>query len=651
MNNLITKENPMFKSRTLLCYLLVVIYVISLLLLPEISFAEVISSTEFSYVADFKGKAVDEGTKELVGFVNASEDCNSHLLYLNSRTANTCEKTTCTYYEDGDYIDANGNELHFKPDDPAIFDVTIGFRINMGEKILTSGTKYSSMSVSHGVRRDIDNDSVAEEFLVNDSLTARQQLFRNYHQSNLIRFYSYVDGVSSYKEVPVLNTSWNDIKIEADFIDSDSDILYEIRTYCNNTLYGIIEIPKIITVSSAVNVQGSTGDTVTIKGETEISGLYNLNLLTSNDTLVKDVYIHSGLSKIQNSLVAVNEKTDFLDKVIVTEQFTDTKLDETLNISNFNVATKSVSGGYMTLSYTGDGSKTAKDMLESPYVQVCDTQNADKYIFRVRCKFNDFKVERIIAQMFSGDSETEVSHAPILKTAKGSTMRKSKLLFTYNNGVSNIEKSVDIANDTWYDIEITTDLTDIYPIYSINVIDESQVVILNENGIVDKTSGLLTDTIHWQIKMNNTLEEINALSETTKMYLDDIYFSSIQRVEKLQVNDVKIFDGCKSVDVAAYQSLGENLKISALVSNYATSPVSGRIFVCQYTGGDELISINQGIFNISGAYDPYLIDCLPTSDAVTVSIKLDSETSWVKIFVMDSLDSLTPYTKIFELAV
>ena len=72
---------------------------------------------------------------------------------------------------------------------------------------------------------------------------------------------------------------------------------------------------------------------------------------------------------------------------------------------------------------------------------------------------------------------------------------------------------------------------------------------------------------------------------------------------------------------------------------------------CQYTGGDELISINQGIFNISGAYDPYLIDCLPTSDAVTVSIKLDSETSWVKIFVMDSLDSLTPYTKIFELAV
>ena len=495
MRRLVAKEGIKLKSVQLRCWVLIMLIPMLIAALPIVSQCKVAADSTFSYVADFEQKSKSDASSEIIGSINMLGN-ESIGLYLNNREISGYD--TCTYHSDGDYIDTNGNELYFKAGSPVVSDATVGFRVNMGEEILTTGTKYSSLSVLQGVIKDIDDDSISDSFGIRDSVNARQEILRNYHESNLVRIYSYINDVSSYKEITVSNKSWNDIRIEVNFSEAESDVLYTLNTYCNNILCGTIEIPKKINTTNTYSVVGSTGKTVSVTGEFEFSGPYLFNFLTSNGTLIKDVYIHSGLGKTQNVLVPVNTKTDFLDDIIVNEQFADKTVDNNLIMQNFGIATNNISSGYITLSYAGDGIKTAKDMTDSPVIKLGNNSKSDKYIFRARYKFNDFKIERCLAQFISEKDGTQALHAPILKTAIGSTMRKSTLVISYlggDDGTTQVIKSADIANDIWYDVEIVADVSGTFPAYQIKVTSESGAIIFDEYIKSDKTAELLSGSV------------------------------------------------------------------------------------------------------------------------------------------------------------
>lgn len=626
---------------------LLIIMILTALFVPVNSFCKANVSSAFSYVADFAGKAANEGTTELIGGVNMLGENENVGLYLNPRAATVTEKQTCTYNAESDYLDINGNELYLKAGSPVTDDTTIGFRMNMGD-CTSSSSKYATLSVKQGVIKDLDGDGIAERFDVKDGTSARQELMRCYFEENKIRIYSYVDGKGSNKELHISNKSWFDVKIEIDYASDDSEILYTFKTYINNKLCGEIEIPKTITTSGDVGVSCSSGNEKTFKkGSADIAGPYQINLTALKDTLIKGAYIHSGVGRTINAMVSVDEKTDVFDKVIVEESFGDKTLESNIELMNFNKATSLVTSGHMTLSYAGDGNGTANNMSALPYIRIFDNDSGEKYSFSGRFKFDDFRVERNIFQLISVQDGMEISHTPLLRTKVSDVIKSSSFLLTYRDNTTgnNVVKEAAVSYKIWYNVQISLDLTAEYPSYHVNITDENNNVILDEYVQSDKTAKIGKDGVHINLDIDSSLEHINSISGTTTMYIDDIHFSRLKNIGALAVDDIKVF--CNN-DVGMISSSDGNIKVDALVTNYSLDEKTGIVFVGAYSAGDELILSSCESFTVNAAFDPYISGSLPTAEAVFVSIKNDSTISYVKVFVLDNINNLKPHTKIYE---
>ena len=92
----------------------------------------------------------------------------------------------------------------------------------------------------------------------------------------------------------------------------------------------------------------------------------------------------------------------------------------------------------------------------------------------------------------------------------------------------------------------------------------------------------------------------------------------------------------------------KTLKINALLENYSRVPVNGVVLACQYSLSGEMLSLSKCDFNVNGAYMPFEVNSLPTSDAVSIELNLNSDVSYIKLFVLDSLNNITPYTGIVK---
>lgn len=616
------------------------IFIVGIFALNIMSQCSDASSPDVCYYADFKDKSIIENSIGIIGGINM-HDNDTFGLYLNKRAV--AESDTCTYHSDGDYIDVEGNELHFKTGNYAGEDLTIGFKMNMGTKKMSSSL-FSALSVMHRVYMDLDDDGILESFLVKDSLNDRQDIIRNYYGDNKIIVYSYVGGVLSYKELDILNTSWYEAKIQVCFREDDSDILYDINIYINNKHYGTIEIPQNITVAEDVQVECSSGKTVTVSDDCDISGLGMLNFLTSYDTLVKDVYIHSGSNDYSKEMIPVNNKTDVFGELLIDEPF-NKKIKSSLILNDFDKAECNVTNNTLELYYSGDGKNTSKDMAKSPTIRMVGNGLDKKYVFKAKYSFNDFKIERNLAQLVFDKDGVEYFSVPILKTAYSNSMSKSKFVVSYLDGSGNeVKKEADISNQKWYNIEISVDLTGEYTAYNIVVIDNTGKSIINE-FVEDKTLSCTCDNVYMQMRMDSNVEQTNALSGSTTMYVDDIYWASLSQIERLRVDSVKLFANKEILE----KPIGnQSIKVSAFLSNYDMEQTSGTIFVCQFSADKEMLDISKLDFMIPGMHEQYAKYGVPTSEAVSLDINIRNGAEYIKLFVVDSTGEIIPYTKCLE---
>lgn len=364
-------------------------------------------------------------------------------------------------------------------------------------------------------------------------------------------------------------------------MNSDNEILYNINIYINNELYGTIEIPKLITTKLTTKVAGSKGSTKTLKaGEFEISGPSYFSMITADDTFIKDVYIHSGLRKSGVTINSHSYKAEYVDEIIAEEGFSSSNLESKIEFKNFDKASYERESSAMLLSYTGDGNSTGKDMLVSPSVCISGTSSAEMYYFKSRLYFNDFKLERKLAQLIFLKDGVEYEGMPLLKTALyPERISQSEMLITYfdeNGDVVTHKSGVDYHK--WYNVEIIIDLFGEYPVYIVSVTDDSG---------------------------NKVMTAVAGVSEKT-------------------------------------------LKINALLENYSRVPVNGVVLACQYSLSGEMLSLSKCDFNATGAYMPFVVNSLPTSDALSIELNLNSDMSYIKLFVLNSLNNITLYTGIVK---
>lgn len=612
---------------------------------PCIIIGEELSDDTVSYVADFKSKSLGDGTKELLGGINMMNDDNLGLC-INKRTS---AENSPYYYDTGDYLDVNSNELQFKLGLPATDDITLGFKLKMGsEAIYGSATKYFDMLVYQGVIKDVDGDGISERFSVKDSADNRLNIIRNNFSGNYIKAYSYIDGEQSTKDVFVSNESWYEVTIEADFVNNDGEILYNIDTYINGELYGTIEIPKIVTSKVSTTVMGSKGYNSTYKAGTEfgISGPSHFSMITADGTLIKDVYIHSGLRKSGETINSSSYKAEYADEIIVEESFNSSYINNKIEFRNFDKASYERESSAMMLSYTGDGNSTGKDMAVSPSVCISGTSSAEMYRFNARFYFGDYKLERKLMQLIFTKDGTVYEGSPIITILRGSVMRESEMIIPCTDGNGDvITHKANVVYQKWYNAEVIIDLSGDYPVYTITVTDDSGNILFDGIETRDTFAPLSYDNVYMQIRMDSKLEETNKLTsgETTSMKLDDICWMSLYKGSGLSLDNIKMFSGNRVMTGLSSVSEG-TVELNALLSNHSRTPVNGVVLACQYSLSGEMLLLSKCGFNVAKAYAPFETNNLPTSDIVSLELNLHSDMSYIKLFVLDSLNMLVPYT-------
>ena len=70
--------------------------------------------------------------------------------------------------------------------------------------------------------------------------------------------------------------------------------------------------------------------------------------------------------------------------------------------------------------------------------------------------------------------------------------------------------------------------------------------------------------------------------------------------------------------------------------------------MCQFSADKEMLDISKLDFIIPGMHEQYAKYGVPTSEAVSLDINIRNGAEYIKLFVVDSMGEIIPYTKCLE---
>lgn len=552
------------------------------------------------------------------------------------------------YNSDGDYVVMNAKEGIVLLDSSISSDYTLGFKMQMGAANPDGGTTSKTYGVNTAIKIKLEDNNEASPPIGN--------VFWIYPVGEKIGLneYSLADGTpttdwinDTRKFINFSNDEWIDVKFVVDVDDENKnpDLFGILYVYLNGVKSSSVEIPSV-------------------KNEKKVLGISKTTVKGGTKTLLKDMYAHDGIefdSKIEETAVVNEYKFDN----IMTNMADGTTQDASGSLSSdvlklrhidgskvqYNAGTSSSKGKYGNIKVKANQTSIEKGI---PYFEYESAQETDGlFIYSVDVYFNNFNIPYKLAEMFSRGSAT-ATHSSLLEiNATKSDTATLTLSYVNKNGdtqtvTRQIKKSA--TEGGWWTFTVLANYKKgEYPVFTVNASNNTGKIFDNIT-FTDCKAKCNGTKMNFRLSVGETTDDLLNLPADSTLSVDNLCITKLNGTNKITVNDVKLYQGQNIIKATETFDKTKELKVAPTIFNNSNSASSGTVVVAQYSADNQLLKLSTETYSANAAQNIYTESGIPGVDAPTVTITPDADISYIKVFVIDSVDGINPFTKSLKIS-